>query len=229
MSNKPKISRFIEIPTGLFFLLTIILILVSFLFNFDFYSPDTSLEEDIGYLFDSALRQKLSAITLLAAGVATLVFIPLYLMMFHRFQKRIHIFNSFLILVMAYSFFRAGLTGLEIFRLVESTESVSEVTDPASLVLYQLLERIRSTTLFTKIGITAFGLYSIVLSVSRFREVRFPVFGSMLLILSGPVIVTFVWLNPEHILLTSALAAATIGFLMIGVTLVNKGLEATRK
>jgi hypothetical protein len=229
MTNKPKISRFIEVPTGLFFLTTILLVLVSFLFNFDFYNPDTSLEEDIGYLLDSSLRQKLSSITLITAGVANLVFIPLYLMMFHRFQKLIHIFNSFLILVMAFSFFRAGLTGLGIYRMVTGAESVETIIDPASTVLYELLARIRVTILLTKTGITAFGLYSIVLSVSRFREVRFPVFGSMLLILSGPLIVTFVWLNPEHILLTAGLAAATIGFLMIGVTLVNKGLEAAKK
>ena len=52
-----------------------------------------------------------------------------------------------------------------------------------------------------KIGMTAFGAFASLFIISRFSKLKFPIFGSILTFLAGPVIIAFAWLNPDHILL----------------------------
>jgi len=78
--------------------------------------------------------------------------------------------------------------------------------------------------LLIKIGLTAYGGYIFVLSITIFRRIKFSGFLTILLFLSGPVLIVYTWLNPEHIITTSSLAISAIGLLMTGTKLVNKGL-----
>ncbi len=224
MFVKRKNIRNIEIITGLFLIMSVISILVAFLLKFDYTVPNATFEEDLDFLLDNITRQKISAISWIIAGSVNLFFLPVYLIMFHRFQKGMHLLSGFLILVMAFTFFRRGVVELQLAEL--TSLSLREGTSPDDLVKTAILINLRQILLLLKIGITAFGAFTTVFTISRFRDVKFPVFGSTIAFLAGPVIITFTWLNPEHIIMTLALAAAWMGLLIVGAKFVTRGLAA---
>jgi len=224
MPVKRKKIRNIEIITGLFLIMAVITILLAFLLKFDYTVPNATLEEDLDFLIDNIARQKFSAISWIIAGSASLFFLPVYLIMFHRFQKTMHLLSGFLILVMAFTFFWRGIVELQLAEL--TSLSLGEGSSPDDMVKTAVLINLRQILLLLKIGITAFGAFTTVFTISRFRDVKFPVFGSAIAFLAGPVIITFTWLNPEHIIMTLALAAAWMGLIIVGAKFVTTGLAA---
>jgi hypothetical protein len=222
MSVKRKINRNIEIITGLLLIMTVISILVAFLLKFDYTVPIAPFEEDLDFLMDNISRQKVSAISWIVAGSFGLLFLPVYLIMFHRFQKGMHLLSSFLILVMAFAFFRAGIEELQLAELTKQSLDNGGMQD--DLTKTAILISIRHILLLLKIGITALGSFTTVFTISRFSEVKFPVFGSIIAFLSGPVIITFIWMNPDHLIMTLALAATWSGLIIVGAKFVTKGL-----
>jgi hypothetical protein len=224
MSVKRKIDRNIEIITGLFLILSVLSLLVAYLLKFDYTIPNATFEEDIDFLLDNISRHRVSAISWIVAGVVNLLFLPIYLIMFHRFQKGMHLFNGFLLLTMAFAFFGAGIGELQVAGLTMGTADMEvHDGDPMSIAI---LINIRQVLFLLKTGITAFGAFVTVLTVSRFKAVKFPVVGSIMAFLAGPVIITFTWMNPDHLIRTLALAAAWAGLLIVGARFVTIGLAA---
>jgi len=223
MPQERRNMRIIEITTGLLLILSVLMMLVAVLLGVDYTLPNATFSEDIDFLRDSVSRQQVSAITWFVAAGVILVFQPVYLMMFHRFQVGVHILNSLFILAMAFSFFRVGLSGL---RIADITSQLIE-TDPelGDAITTEILMSIRQVKLFLKLGLTSFGAFATIFTVARFSEVKFPVFGSTLTFLAAPVLITFTWLNPDHILMTSSLAVAWTGLLIIGARFVTLGLK----
>ncbi len=224
MSVKRKNIRNIEIATGLFLIMSVISILVAFLLKFDYTVPNATFEEDIDFLLDNISRQKISAISWIIAGSINLIFLPVYLIMFHRFQKGMHLLSGFLILTMAFTFFWRGIGELKLAELTSLSLGGEKIPD--DLIKTAILINLRQIFLLLKIGLTAFGAFTTVFTISRFSDVKFPVFGSIIAFLAGPVIITFTWLNPEHIIMTMALAAAWMGLLIVGAKFVTTGLAA---
>jgi len=223
MSDKRDYTRFIEVSTGLLLILSVLSVLLAFLMNFDYTSPNASFEEDLDFLNDNLMIQQISAILWIIAGSVIFVLLPFYLILFLKFQKGMHIFNSLVIMATALSFFKLGITGIGIYNMSEAvaTENVQE----APLIAETYLINIRQSLLLLKIGLSLFGAFATIFTISRFSEVKFPVIGSALTFLAAPVVITFTWLNQDHILMTSALAILLTGLLIIGSRLVNKGLE----
>ena len=224
MSAKRKNIRNIEIITGLFLIMSVISILVAFLLKFDYTVPNATFEEDLDFLLDNITRQKISAISWIIAGSVNLIFLPVYLIMFTRFQKGMHLLSGFFILVMAFTFFWRGIDELQLAEL--TSQSLGTGNSPDDLIRTTVLINLRQILLLLKIGVTAFGAFTTVFTISRFRDVKFPVFGSTIAFLAGPVIITFTWLNPEHIIMTLALATAWMGLLIVGAKFVTTGLAA---
>lgn len=223
MPVKRRNIRAIEILSGFFLILTVLSMLIAYLLKFDYSVPNATFEEDIDFILDNILRQRISAITWLIAGSIATVFIPLYLLMFQRFQKGMHILSSFFILAMAYAFFQMSLNEFYIARVTaEGLNSEINIGDATST---GILIAIRNILIWQKVGITAFGAFTTVFTISRFSEVKFPVLGSMMAFLAAPILITFTWLNPDHLLMTSSLAASWAGLLIIGTRLVNRGLK----
>jgi len=221
MPNKREKIRRIEVLTGLILIISILGMLAAFILSFDYTIPNTSFEEDMEFLIESYGSQQLSAVSWLIAGISYLFLLPFYLILFARFQKGMHIFNGLLILVMAYMFFSIGLSE---YRIAEVAGGLIGNENPTEkLPAIQILENIRQIKLFHRIGLTAFGTFATILSISRFKKAHFPVLGSTLAFIAGPLVVTFNWINPDSILLTGSLAVAWTGLLIIGARLTNKG------
>ncbi len=224
VSVKRKLGRNIEIIAGLFMILSAISMLVAYLLKFDYTIPNATFEEDIDFLLDNISRHKVSAILWIVAGSLNLLLLPFYLLMFHRFQKGMHILNAFFLLIIAFSFFRAGFGEIQLAGLTMETAGISLQTgDPQSVAI---LINIKQILLLLKIGITAFGGFITILTISRFRKVKFPLIGSIMAFMAGPVIITFTWLNPDHLVMTLALAAGWGGLILVGAQFVIIGLTA---
>lgn len=223
MPQERRNLRIIEIPTGLMLILSVLTMLVSVLLGVDYTLPNATFSEDIDVLRDSINRQQVSAIAWLVAAGVNLFFLPVYLLMFHRFQVGLHVLNSLFILAMAFFFFRLGLTGLHISDITSQLIG----TDPelGDAITVEILLSIRQVNLFLKLGLTSFGAFATIFTIARFSEVKFPVFGSTLTFLAAPVAITFTWLNPDHLLMTSSLAVAWTGLLIIGARFVTLGLK----
>jgi hypothetical protein len=224
---KRRNIRIIEVSAGLLLILSVLSFLMAYLLRFEYILPNASIEDDIEFLAENTFSQRLSAFAWLITGVINLFFLPIYLLMFHRYQKGMHILNGLLILVMAFSYFKLGITELAISKI--TSFSNGEAFSGNSKEATSLLLNVKQILNLTRIGITAFGLFTCVFTISRFKDVKFPVFGSILAFLAGPIVVTFIWLNPDHILMTSSLALSWAGLLIVGVSFVNKGLEENDK
>lgn len=223
MPQERRNLRIIEITTGLMLILSVLTMLVSVLLEVDYTLPNATFSEDIDVLRDSVNRQEASAIAWITAAGINLLFLPVYLLMFHRFQTGVHILNSLFILTMAFFFFRLGLTGLHIADITSKLIG----TDPelGDAITVEILRSIKQVRLFLKLGLTAFGAFATIFTIAKFSEVKFPVFGSTLTFLAAPVVITFTWLNPDHLLMTSSLAVAWTGLLIIGARFVTLGLK----
>jgi len=227
MPVKRRNIRSIEIISGIFLILTVLSMLIAYLLNFDYTVPNATFEEDIDFLQDNIRRQHVSAISWMITGSLTTLFIPVYLLMFHRFQKGMHILSSFSLLVMAYAFFRIGIS--ELYIANATAVSLGAEMDLTGRTTTGILLSIKNILFYQKIGLTAFGAFTTLFTISRFSDAKFPVFGSTLAFLAAPVLITFTWLNPNHLLMTSSLAAAWAGLLIIGTRLINRGLKMAQE
>lgn len=223
MSIERRKIRFIEIVTGLMLILSVLSLMVAFLLNFDYTVPNATFAEDIDFLMDNIARQQVSAIAWIVVAAVNLLFLPAYLIMFHRFQKGMHLFSGFFILVMAFAFFNTGLREMHIAGLTAASIDQSIIENEEAT--RNILLNIKHIIILFKIGITAFGAFATVFTISRFRAVKFPVFGSAMAFLAGPVVIAFTWLNPGHIIMTLALAVAWTGLIIVGAKLVVQGLK----
>ncbi|MEX0987913.1 MAG: hypothetical protein WD052_10585 [Bacteroidales bacterium] len=214
--------RKMEMAAGLMMILSVLSILVAFLLKFEYTVPNATFDEDVAFLIDNVMGQRTSAIAWIITGTVNLFFLPFYLILFQRFQKGMHFLSSFFILAMAFIFFILGINEWHLASLTELDGDTDIILNGS--VTTGILISIRNILILIKLGLTAFGAFTTVFTISRFSEVKFPVIGSTLAFLAGPVIITFTWLNPAHILMTSSLAAACTGLLIIGAHLVIKGL-----
>lgn len=223
MAIKRINTRFIEVNGGFLLIFSVLSVLIAFLLNFDYTLPNATFEEDVDFLVGNIDRQKISAISWLISGMINLIFMPVYLILFNRFQRIIHLINSFFILGMAWSFVSIGLHELNIAKILQTFMQGGGLNGEVTEQL--ILPVMRKIILLHQSGLTAFGAFAFLFAVSRFSDVKFPLFKRILPLLAGPLIIIFIWLDSDHILLTVSLAAAWTGLLLIGVRIVNRGLK----
>ena len=219
-------GRGTEIFTGLFLILSALAILASYLLDFEYPRVEEAVTTDLEYLNDNLIRQILSAFSWAAATLFLVLLLPFYLLLFNRYQRFMHILNGMLILATAYFFMKSGLTTWHMVSLIR------ELPDPGTLssesVSYEILiPWIQGNMAMDQWGRILLGLFLFSFSLVRWRVKPFPLFASILLFLSGPLVVLFSWTDPGHILLTSAMAASTVGLLLGGAFLVNRGFLKT--
>lgn len=206
-----------------------IIILVGFSFvlamllDFNLGNPYSSLLEDLAYLSDHSLNQKISAWAWLITSLVTLVAIPFYLVVFHRRLKVLHYINGLLMLGAAGGAMMMGLVGLELNQIL-TQDLVEGVEQTNEQVRIGILEHLKDEEFYTGIGGGCAALFAFTLSLTRFRIARFPMISTILLMISGPVLIFMNWYNPEHILRTAAIAGMMIGLIVFCVRLINRGM-----
>ena len=117
-----------------------------------------------------------------------------------------------------------GLLGLDLYQILIITfgEGLEQVDEQMKL---ELLDRFREEQFYRRIGSSFVGLFAIGLSLTKFKLGRFPLFSTILLILSGPALIFFNWYDAEHLIRTIAMAGIMIGVLVFCVRLINRGLS----
>jgi hypothetical protein len=222
MTIQRKNGRTIEIAAGLFIILSALSMIVATLLNFDYTIPNNTFADDVDFLTDSYTRQKISAIAWLITGSINILLLPLYLVTFQGYQKTIHLISSFLIIIMAYTFINAGINALQLARLTERS-IVTEITEN-EVFTTNLLVMIKQVQTLLKYSMVAVGIFTTLFAAINYMTVRIPLFGTILALIGGPLVVLFAWINPEHIIMTFALASAWTALLITGTRIVNKGL-----
>jgi hypothetical protein len=138
--------------------------------------------------------------------------------------KALHYVNGLFMLGASAGFLVMGLEGLKLHQtMVQFFGEGLELVDEE--IKLTLLDRFRDEQLFRRIGSSFVGLFAIGLSLSKFKLVKFPLFSTLLLILSGPALIFFNWYDPEHLVRTIAMAGIMIGVVVFCVRLINKGLS----
>jgi hypothetical protein len=223
MSLKRRNTRYIEIGTGFFLLMSVLTVLASFLLNFDYTIPNASFEEDLNFLTENITSQKISATSWIIAGTFNLILLPFSLILFQRYLRWSYILSGLFILTMAFCFVNIGINGLNIAWA--SNQYILDTEKFASIPALLILPKMGHIMIMHKIAITAFGAFALSLSILRFRIIKFHFTGSYLILATAPLIIIFNWINAEHVILTASLAICWAGLLMIGSKLINKGLE----
>jgi hypothetical protein len=214
-----------EVITGLIIIVVAFSFITSLLLDFNFVSPFTTLQDDLAYLSDHIQNQKISSWSWLATALIAFLAIPFYVAIFASRLKALHYLNGLFMLGASSGFLVMGLIGLELHQtMIQSFgEGLEQVDEQMKLIL---LDRFRDEQFYRRIGSSFVGLFAIGLSLSKFKLERFPLFSTILLILSGPALIFFNWYDPEHLVRTIAMAGIMIGVVVFCVRLINKGLNS---
>jgi hypothetical protein len=220
--NRKYRSR--EITTGLVILLVAFSFMAALLLDFNFVSPYATLQEDLSYLSDHIVNQRISVYLWLGTALLILIAIPLFLATFHKRLRVLHYINGLLMVGASGSFLIMAVKGFELHQImVQTLASGLDQTDEPSRIL--LLEKFREEQYYRYIGSSLIGLFAIGLGLTRIRIANFPVFATILLLLSGPVLVFYNWYDPDHLARTVAMAGVMLGVAIFSVRMINKGLS----
>lgn len=208
---------------GLILILVAVSYVASLLLDFRFVSPYATLQEDLSYLSENALSQKISSIAWFVTALVSALAIPFYLSLFRKKTPFLSYLNVTLMLGASGGFLMMALVGLELHRDISGlvTESISRTDDQFHL---RLLSQFRKEQFYRLIGSSCVGGWALGLSLSRLKVKRFPFLSTLLLIISGPALVFFNWYDSDHLGHTAAMAGIIIGVTIFCVRLINKGL-----
>lgn len=223
MGIKQRKFRRIEIIAGIFMLFSIITFFISYLLSFDFSMSEGNISDDIDFMLDNIVRLQFSAILWLTAGITNLLFLPIYLLFFHRFHKITHIINSLFILIVAFSFYAIGMLQLDIVKFASSNPMLQDKQNEYFIEI--IIRIIRQIKFFYQTGVSSYGAFATILCISRYGNLKLPAFASSITVFAGPVVITLIWLNQGTIIMTTALAFMWIAMVSIGLRLVNWGLK----
>jgi hypothetical protein len=212
-----------EVFTGLMLILVAASYVTALLLDFKFVSPYATLQEDLSYLSENTLSQKISSIAWLGTAIIMALSIPFFFSLLLGELKLLPYLNAILMLGASAGFLMMALMGLELHRDISAmvTESMDQAGDQFNL---RLLGHFRREQFFRLVGSSCLGAWALGMSLTRFRVPRFPVVSMLLLMGSGPALVFFNWYDPEHIGHTGAIAGLIIGLTIFCVRLINKGI-----
>lgn len=224
MQKEPRSNRRrTEVFTGLIIILVGFSFIFSMLLDFDMGSPYSTLLDDLSYLSDQSLSQKISAWAWLSTSFITLVSIPFYLIVFHKKLKFLHYVNGLFMLGAAAGAFMIGLVGLELNQIL-TQDLVDGIEQSNEQIRIGILQHFKEESFYTGIGSSCAALFTFGLGLTRFKVASFPIVSTFLLVISGPMLIFFNWYNPEHLLKTVAMAGMMIGLIVFCVKLINKGM-----
>jgi hypothetical protein len=215
--------RRMEVLTGLIIILVGFSFIFAVLLDFDVGSPYSTLLEDLSYLSDHSINQKISAWAWLTTSVITVISIPFYILVFHKKLKILHYLNGLFMLGAAIGALMMGLVGLELNQIL-NLDLVDGIEQTNEQLRIGILQHFKEVKFYTGIGGIGAALFAFGLGLSRFKVRQFPMVSTVLLMISGPMLIFFNWYNPDHILKTSAMAAMMIGLIVFCVKLINKGM-----
>jgi len=212
-----------EVFTGLLIIMVAFSYITSMLLDFNFVSPYATLQDDLGYLSDHIQNQHISAWAWLGSALITFIAVPFYVVVFSKKLRALPYLNGLFMLGASAAFVVMGLVGLELHQTMGRNfgEGFEQVNEQMKL---GLLDLFREEQLYRRIGSSFLGLFAIGLSLTKFKLGKFPLVSTILLILSGPVLIFFNWYDPDHIGRTIALAGILIGVVVFCVRLINRGL-----
>ena len=224
MQKEPRNKqRRLEVITGLIIILVGFSFVIAMLLDFDMGSPYSTLLEDLAYLSDHSLNQKISAWAWLTTSLITVISIPLYVVVFQRKLKFLHYLNGLFMLGAAAGAFMVGLVGLELNQILNQ-DLVDLIEQTSEQMRVGILQHFKEERFYTSIGGSFAALFVFGLGMTRFKVPRFPIVSTVLLMISGPAYIFFNWYNPEHILKTAAMAGMMIGLIVFCVKLINRGM-----
>jgi len=212
-----------EVFTGLIIILVGFSFVIAILLDFNIGNPYSTLLEDLAYLSDHSLNQKISSWAWLTTSVVTIIAIPFYLVVFHQKLKVLHFFNGLLMLGAAAGAMMMGMVGLELNQIL-TQDLVEGVEQANEQVRIGILEHFRDEKFYTGIGGSCAALFAFFLGLTRFKIARFPMISTILLMISGPALIFMNWYNSEHILKTVATAGIMIGLIVFCIKLINRGI-----
>ena len=212
-----------EVFTGLMLILVAASYVTALLLDFRFMSPYATLQEDLSYLSENTLSQKISSIAWLVTAIITALSIPFFFSLLRRKMKFLPYLNAIIMMGGSVGFLMMALVGLELHMDISrvEAESIDQAGDQLNLLL---LGQFRREQFFRLVGSSCLGAWALGLSLTRFRVPRFPMVSMLLLMVSGPALVFFNWYDPDHIGRTGAIAGVIIGITIFCVRLINKGI-----
>jgi hypothetical protein len=222
--KKQKGTRRIEVFTGLLLILVVFSYITSVLLDFKFVSPYATLQEDLAYLSDHTRNQKISSFAWLATALTTLTSIPFYIIAFRKHIRVFSYLNGLLMTAASVGFLMMAKMGLDLHHdmVVILGEGFEQAGDQVQL---SLLDQFSQEQFYRHLATSCVALFAIGLSLTKFRLARVPLFSTILLLISGPVLIFFNWYDPDHLARTGAMAGIVIGVMVFSVRLINKGLS----
>ena len=209
--------------TGLLIILVTFSYVTSLLVDFNFVSPDATLQDDLSYLSNHIESQQLSTWSWLITSLITFLAIPAFLSIFHKKLRILQYINGVWLLGASVGFLLMGIAGLELSRelaggVLSATENNNEETWIRLLGLFQ------KEIDYRHIGSSFLGIFTFGLGLTRFKLKRFPIVATILLFICGPTMIFFNWYDPDNLIRTIAMAGNLIGVTIFSVRLINKGL-----
>jgi len=224
MGPATKKIRYIEVLTGVLLILLVSAMLLAMLSDFSFVTPYSTLQEDMSFLTDNIESLRISALIRLACGILSLILIPFFLKTFSYNTRVYHIVNGALIFLISAYYFTSVWMEFRLISLIGTMPADFRAGNESEFETLILLA-VRNLKNLVMAGRMAIGAFLILFTFSRIKAKRIPLASSLMFILSGPSIIFFSWYDPEHIILTVAMAIGATGMMILGLRLINKGLR----
>jgi hypothetical protein len=216
-------TRWTEVFTGLLFIVLSLSYIASLLLDFNFVSLYATPQEDLAYLSEQATNQGISSYSWMVTAFLSLFSLPFYVSSFRGHMRIWPLLNGLFILGAAAGFFMMARTGLDMKRELEIVLKEGLELDNNQLAA-SLLEQYRLEQFYRHLGSTCVGAFAVGLGLSKFKVKGFPLFSTVLLLVSGPVLIVFNWMDPDHLARTGAMAGVILGMVLFCIRLINKGL-----
>ncbi|MGC9341401.1 MAG: DUF4386 family protein [Bacteroidales bacterium] len=227
MAKSRIISRNTEVITGLFALLSGIMLIFTILTRFEYITLFSSLNEDLEYLMDNITLLRINAVIWVITSLVVTVSASTFIAILNPFHKLFSWLTGFFLILSAAMICVSGIKALSVIDILQHFDQLELLNSEILTLSIYTLSREKEIYIMAAYTLLGFGFLS--LGLFTFRTRRLSYFTAFVSTITGIIVPVFTSLIPESVLADIGLVAGSITFMVIGVRLLFSGVNQNIK
>lgn len=227
MTSPRIISRNTELITGLFALLSGIMLIFTILTRFEYITLFSSLNEDLEYLTDNISILRLNAIIWVLTALIVTVSASTFIAIMNPFHRLFSWLTGFFLILSAAMISVAGIKAMSVIDILQHFDQLELINN--EIIRISIYTLSREKEIYIIAAYTLLGLGFLSLGLFTFRTRRLSMFTAFVSTITGIIVPVFTSLVPESVLADIGLVAGSITFMVIGVRLLFSGVNQEEK
>lgn len=227
MAKSRIISRNTEVITGLFALLSGIMLIFTILTRFEYITLFSSLNEDLEYLMDNITLLRINAVIWVITSLVVTVSASTFIAILNPFHKLFSWLTGFFLILSAAMICVSGIKALSVIDILQHFDQLELLNSEILTLSIYTLSREKEIYIMAAYTLLGFGFLS--LGLFTFRTRRLSYFTAFVSTITGIIVPVFTSLIPESVLADIGLVAGSITFMVVGVRLLFSGVNQNIK